>query len=161
MNFKSSLPTSMTKPKRTTRPHGSVKKLAESLGITTRRVSDLLREGMPDDPAAAKQWRAEHSGGSSAERLREERILLLQSQRRRIDLEHEVEAGRYLPAADVQASVIRIVGAARDAFLRMPHELPPRIEGLPAARIARVLHDEVVSILTELSNELTYADPAE
>ncbi len=148
-------------PKRTTRPHGSVKKLAEALGITTRRVSDLLRDGMPDDPEAALAWRAERSGGDgSADELRRERIKLIQSQRRKLDFEHQVEKGQYLAAASVRESTIRVISAARDRLLKLPAELPPQLEGLPPAAIARTLHSAVMDILTELSSELTYADPA-
>jgi hypothetical protein len=145
----------------TRRPSGTLNALESALGVSKRRVSALLRDGMPDDPEAALAWRAERSGGDgSADELRRERIKLIQSQRRKLDFEHAVEQGQYLAAAAVRESTVRVISAARDRLLKLPAELPPQLEGLPPAAIARTLHSAVMDILTELSSELTYAEPA-
>ncbi len=149
----------MSKPPTTRRPSGTLNALESALGISKRRVSALLAEGMPDDVESALAWRAERSGGDgSADELRRERIRLIQSQRRKLDFEHAVEQGQYLAAAAVRESTVRVISAARDRLLKLPAELPPQLEGLPPAAIARALHDAVMSILTELSNESAYVD---
>jgi phage terminase Nu1 subunit (DNA packaging protein) len=152
-----------TKPKRKTRPAGTLQPLAAALGITTRRVTSLLKAGMPDSVPEALQWRAaRETSDSSTGALRRERILLVRAQRQRLETESAVRAGELISCAEVRQSVYRVCRACRDEFLKLPHDLPPRLEGLPASQIAKVLRAEIVEILTRLSDESanSFGNPA-
>jgi hypothetical protein len=63
------------------------------------------------------------------------------------------ESRDLIPRGEVRESITRVVSAARGEILKLASDLPPRVEGLPAAKIARVIHDEVIAILSRLSDE--------
>jgi plasmid maintenance system antidote protein VapI len=138
---------------RSTRPAGAVKALADALEITPRRVSQLLKEGLPLDPEAAIAWRKRNQGGRSVEALREERIKLVKAQRQKLEEEAAARRGDLIPAGEVLESCHRAYSAARDELLKFVHDLPPRLEGLSAPRIQRILHAEVMGVLRRLSDE--------
>jgi phage terminase Nu1 subunit (DNA packaging protein) len=143
-----------TEPKRQTRPAGSLKPLAEALGVTPRRVSQLLAAGMPDDPEAAIRWKAaRETSDSSTAALRRERILLVRAQRQRVETENLVRVGELISSAEVRQSVYRVCRVVRDEFLKLGHDLPPRLEGLGAAAMSKLIRAEVIAILTRLSDE--------
>jgi phage terminase Nu1 subunit (DNA packaging protein) len=140
--------------RKTKRPDGTLNELAAALKIGKRRVSALLENGMPDDLAGALQWRADReSGDSSTAALRRERILLVRAQRQRVETENLVRVGELISSAEVRQSVYRVCRVVRDEFLKLPHDVPPRLEGLPASQIAKVLRAEIIAILTRLSDE--------
>jgi hypothetical protein len=130
--------------------------LATALNITVRRVGQLKKtEGMPcDSIQAAIAWRAQkQSGDTTAEALRGERIRLLRAQAERHETENEVRRGELLPIGTVQRDCVTVCSRARDRFLRMSHDLPPRLEGLPADKIAKIIHDEVTLTLKNLCRD--------
>ena len=131
------------------------KELATALNVTVRRVGQLKSEGMPADSiAAAIAWRQnKQAGDSSSETLRAERIRLVRAQAERHETENEVRRGELLPIGEVRADCIRVTTLARDRFLRMSHDLPPRLEGLSADRIAQIIHTEVVQTLEALCRD--------
>jgi len=45
---------------------------------------------------------------------------------------------------------MRVCSVARDRFLRLSDDLPPRLEGLTADKIAQIIHDEVTLTLENL-----------
>lgn len=144
----------MTKPTTARRPSGSVKKLAESLGISRRHCRDLLDSGMPLDPQAASRWRAEKSGtgdaASSAERLREERIRLVQEQRQREELENARRRGETMPRSEHIEISIRCATAAKLAFWSLIGILPPMLAGLTEIPIAGILETHFRQVLDRL-----------
>jgi hypothetical protein len=141
--------------KRQARPAGTLQPLAAALGITTRRVTSLLKAGMPDTVPEALQWRAaREASDSSTGALRRERILLVRAQRERLEMETKVRMGELICAAEVKQSVYRVCRACRDEFLKLAaNDIPPRLEGCNAAQIQKILKAEVIAILTRLSDE--------
>jgi phage terminase Nu1 subunit (DNA packaging protein) len=129
--------------------------LATALAVTVRRVGQLKSDGMPSDSIqAAIAWRAQkQSGDSTAEALRTERIRLLRAQAERHETENEVRRGQLLEIGDVQRDSMKVCSLARDRFLRLSFDLPPRLEGLSANMLAKVLHDEIVATLENLCRD--------
>lgn len=142
--------------RKTKRPDGTLNELVAALKIGKRRVSALLKLGMPDDPKAAIAWRKERESDGSVEALRKERILLVKAQREKIETETGVRRGELLPIGEVRQSIYRVCRAARDEFLKLAsNDLPPRLEGASASEIMKILKAEVHAILTRLSDETT------
>lgn len=61
---------------------------------------------------------------------------------------------------EVRESMTRVYSAVRGEMLKLPSDCAPRLEGLSASQIQALLRDEVISILTRLSDETSklYAD---
>ena len=129
--------------------------LATALGVSVRRVGQLKAENMPcDSIAAALAWREQQQhGDNTTEQLRAERIRLVRAQAERHETENEVRRGELLPIGEVRADCITVCSRARDRFLKMSNDLPPRLEGLTADRIAAIIHDEVVQTLENLCRD--------
>ena len=131
--------------------------LAAALGVSVRRVGQLKAEGLPCDTiAAAIAWRSQkQAGDNTAEALRGERIRLVRAQAERHEQENLVRLGELLPIGEVRADVVKVSTLARDRFLRMSHDLPPRLEGLSADKIAKIIHEEVTGTLEALCRDFT------
>lgn len=133
----------------------SNKELAEALGVSVRRVGQLKKEDMNcDSIPEAIAWRnRKQSGDNTAEALRAERIRLLRAQAERHEQENLVRSGQLLEIGHVQRDCVIVTSKARDRFLKMSHNLPPRLEGLSADKIEKIIHDEVVSTLENLCRD--------
>ena len=131
------------------------KQIAEALQISPRRVSQLILDGMPvDSIEAAQRWRQDRlAKDNTAEALRAERILLIRAQRHRAEIENDVRSGELLEIGEVRRDCVTVCSRARDRFLRMSHDLPPRLEGLSADRIAQIVHEEVTLTLEALCRD--------
>ena len=131
------------------------KQIAEALQISPRRVSQLILDGMPvDSIEAAQRWRQDRlAKDNTAEALRAERILLIRAQRHRAEIENDVRSGELLEIGEVRADCITVCSRARDRFLKLSNDLPPKLEGLSADRIAQIVHDEVTETLTNLCRD--------
>lgn len=146
--------------KRTTRPAGTLSLLVETLGVSKRRVSQLLTLGMPEDPVAALEWKtAREDGDDSSNALRKERILLVRAQREKIEHELRVKNEQTISRAEVVESITRVYSVVRNRLLQFSNELPPRLDGLGPAAMAQVLRDEVIAVLTDLSSNHPYENP--
>lgn len=142
-----------TKPHPPKRPDGTLNALTKALGIGKRRVSVLLSEGMPDTPAEALQWREHRENNSSVEELRRQRILLIQEQRKRAEIENAEREGRLIDAGQAQASANRCFSAARGEFMKLTNDLPGALVGLDAPQMQAVIREHIIEILTRLSDE--------
>lgn len=140
------------KPKR--RPSGTLAKLTEALGVSKRRVSTLLAEGMPDDVEGALAWRGEREGGDdSTAALRRERIRLIRIDQKRRQFELERAKKEWLPRSIIEEQQTRIGTVMRLALQQAESDLPPRLEGLPADRMSKVLRDYTTRLLEQLADE--------
>jgi phage terminase Nu1 subunit (DNA packaging protein) len=140
------------------RPNGTIQALATALKVGTRRVAQLLDEGMPDDVDGAQAWKTAKAGGDdSAAALRRERILLVRAQKERAVIENQARSGELVSAADVKAGTVHATSVARDRLMKFVNDLPPQLEGLEATAIAAILRREVNSILDHLSDPASYA----
>jgi phage terminase Nu1 subunit (DNA packaging protein) len=128
--------------------------LAAALGVTARRVRQLIVDGMPSHSLeAAMAWRKAESTSDSAEALRRARIKLVEAQREKVEIENARLSRELLPEKEVREKIIRVVSAIRSEFTKLPSELPPRISGLAEPAIQRVLRDEIYAVLDRLSDE--------
>ncbi len=144
-----------------TTPKITLKTLAAGLGLSTRRTSELKRLGMScDSVESAKAWRDRQSGGNSVETLRARRIQVLEETRLKLKMENDVRAGKLIDSDEVQTSVMNTMAGARLALTKaLLHDAPPRLEGLPANRIARELKGVLMDILNQLSHAPFYDSP--
>lgn len=131
----------------------TVRELAEALGVSIRRVSQLKNEGMPvETVSSAIAWRsAREMAGDSAERLRLERIQLVKEQRRRIELENAVRREELVDRDSVFRSSVSIHTRLRLKLSQaVRNDLPPRLAGLDAPQISTVLREWVDELLENL-----------
>ena len=131
--------------------------LAAALNVTVRRVGQLKAENMPGDSIpAALAWRNQkQSGDSTADALRAERIRLLRAQAERHEQENLVRSGQLLELGQVKNDCLIVCGKARDRFLSMSNELPPKLTGLATEKIAEIIHIEVTGTLEALCRDFT------
>ena len=101
-------------------------------------------------------WRQNKlAGDSSTEALRTERIRLVRAQAERHEVENEVRRGELLEKGDVQRDCITVCSRARDRFLKLSNDLPPRLMGLTENQVAQIIHDEVTETLENLCRDFT------
>jgi hypothetical protein len=65
------------------------------------------------------------------------------------------ESRDLISVGEVRESITRVVSAARGEVLKLASDLPPRLEGLGAAQMQKIIHAEIIAILTRLSDEST------
>jgi hypothetical protein len=63
------------------------------------------------------------------------------------------ETRELVPAGEVRQSMTRAVAAARGELLKLSADLPPRLDGLSAARMQPVIREAVIEVLTRLADE--------
>jgi hypothetical protein len=71
----------------------------------------------------------------------------------KIAVQVRAESRDLIPRGEVRESITRVISAARGEILKLASDIPPRVEGLPAAKTARIIHDEIIAILSRLSDE--------
>jgi phage terminase Nu1 subunit (DNA packaging protein) len=144
------------KKKSSPKPSGapSQAELSAALGVSDRRVRQLIVDGMPSHSLeSAMAWRKAEATSDSAEALRRARIKLVEAQREKVEIENARLSRELLPEKEVREKIIRVVSAIRSEFTKLPSELPPRISGLAEPAIQRILRDEIYSVLDRLSDE--------
>lgn len=150
-------------PNQTTNPPApTIKSIADALNLTPRRVGQLRQAGMPvTSIQAAQDYRNKKppEGMISTDELRAARYHLIKSQRERIDLENRLRAGELCLAADAFADGLAVGTAVKRAFLQLVNDIPPVLEGLPAAQIARVLREKFTDVLRNFQTGKYFTDP--
>ena len=70
------------------------------------------------------------------------------------------ESRELVPVGEVRAAMTRVTSAARAEILKLAADMPPRLEGLDAAAMQKILRDAIHEILTRLSDETSklYSD---
>ena len=135
----------------------TVKALATALGVTPRRIGQLKSEGMPcHSLEAALAWRAAQTDSNSVEKLRAERILLVQEQRAKIAIENAVRRNELVPAGQVQAAAHVVADVSRSRLLKLAADLPPRLEGLNATAMQKIIREAVTEVCRYLSDPKSY-----
>jgi len=128
--------------------------LASAIGVSRRRIRQLIADGMPTTTLeAALVWRKAETVSDSADELRRARIALVKSQRERIEIENAKLRGELIPISQMMQDILTAVSAIRAEFLKLESELPPRLEGLPPQAMQRILRTEIHGILGRLSDE--------
>lgn len=62
-------------------------------------------------------------------------------------------SGDLVPVGEVKENIVKIVSSARGELLKMAADLPPRLEGMPTGKVQKIIRDEVIAVLTRLSDE--------
>jgi phage terminase Nu1 subunit (DNA packaging protein) len=145
----------------------SITRLAELFQVSRKTIYQWRnegRQGVPEkvgtkeDVAAWRSWFAANpSAGHYDGKPRRDRETLL-CEKLEIEIaikqaEYQREIGELIPTAEVRESVIRVYSAVRAELLKLPSDCAPRIEGLSASAIQKFLREEIVAILTRLSDE--------
>jgi hypothetical protein len=63
------------------------------------------------------------------------------------------ETRELVPAGEVRQSITKVVAAARGEILKLSADLPPRLEGLSAAKMQPLIRESVIEVLTRLADE--------
>jgi phage terminase Nu1 subunit (DNA packaging protein) len=142
----------MKTPPSNRRESGTVTKLAKALGFTPRHTQTLLKQGMGDTLAEARQWLSERENSDSAAALRRERIGLVRAQRLAAEQANQRAAGELIARADAVADHVRI-GSAVACFIRaLERELPQLCLGLPLAQSAPLVKKRVRLLQSQLAD---------
>jgi len=147
-------------PEKQTTP--SLKTIAEALGVSVRRVSQLHAGGMPTDSVeSALSYRARKSteGTISTDRLRAERFRLIAAQAAKVETENAKIRGELIPAADAHASGMAIGYAMKSLLLGMLNNLPPVLAGLDEIGIFKVLKKEFYGMLDDMHRQRFFDSP--
>lgn len=150
---------------KTKRPNGTITRLSEALGVTPRRVSSLLADGMPETIAEAMAFRGMASDNSepvsddSPAELRRRRIALLTRQEEKLAVEIAVRKGKLIDRGEVFAASLYYHSKAKAQLLTLPNSLPGRLAGLSEAHMSKVIRDAIIEILTDLSEASTPYEP--
>jgi hypothetical protein len=72
----------------------------------------------------------------------------------------QTDTRELVPVGEVRQSMTRVCSAARGELMKLTSDLPPRLEGLPASSMSKIIKAEIIAILTRLSDETSalYAD---
>jgi phage terminase Nu1 subunit (DNA packaging protein) len=140
--------------------------LARLLGIARGTVSNLASDGvLPrdgrgtfDPPKAVQAYikykvASSTAGDENVASLTAERSRLARLKADRAEIEAKTMAAELVPAADVQAAWLKIVGVVRSRILAIPTKLAARIIGLKTpAEAQALLKQEIDAALTDISN---------
>jgi phage terminase Nu1 subunit (DNA packaging protein) len=139
-------PKTTRKPASTRRADGSLNRLCEALGLSKRRVSELLKQGMPDDPQAALAWRDARESDDSAAALRRERIGLVRAQRLAVELANKKAQGELVSRIEWETDTVRIASAIRSMLRAFEVQLPQLCLGLTLSQSAPLVRQRLRQI---------------
>lgn len=149
----------------------SVQVVAAALGITTRRVQQLAKEGMPQlargeyDLGACVAWyvagrEAAAKQEAAPTTLEEAKLRLINAQADKAELEHQVAQRQYLHIDDVEKLVRQPLERVRARLLSLPSKVAPQVPPVDTLAGARVLlEDAVREVLSELQAEAAVFEP--
>jgi hypothetical protein len=123
-----------TKPTR-----GSLAKLAKTSGIPYGTLSRWKREGTDIFNAEALAERMARIKQAPCENITQARLLKLQLEAERLQLQLDVERGKFVCGATMKTEGIRIGGVIGSTLDRLAQELPPQLAGRTAPEIAVIL----------------------
>jgi hypothetical protein len=155
-------PKTTRKPASTRRADGSLNRLCEALGLSKRRVSELLKQGMPDDPQAALAWRDARESDDSAAALRRERIGLVRAQRLAVELANQKAQGELVSKNEVISDHIKIGAAVASFIRRWEREIPQVCLGLTLPQsmpLVKAKTRELQNLLADMESEFWKTQP--
>jgi len=122
---------------------------AARFGVSARRLHQLKKAGVDifNDPELAACLTPKAEGNSDAERLLHARMIRAEHAAAREKLKLDLEARGVVSRAVVEAEAARLGVVLRSLLLKLPSDLPPRLEGCNATEIHKVLFAEVCEIL--------------
>jgi hypothetical protein len=154
----------MNKPSSKRRESGTVAKLAKALGFTPRHCGTLLKSGMPDTIAEARQWLSEREDNDSAAALRKERIGLVRAQRLAAELANQKAKGELVAKTQVQAYLVQIAMATQSFLRRYEREIPQVCLGLTLPQsmpLVKARTRELQNLLADTESEFWKTIPTD
>lgn len=134
--------------------------LAEVFGVTPRRVSQMVAEGLPrlpkggHDLADACRWycaRLKNQAASTRGELAQGRARLATAKASREELELAARRGELTDTAAARTAVFNTARRARDMLLALPDRVAPLVAGqTDLHEIIRILTDEVRRVCVEI-----------
>jgi hypothetical protein len=158
-----SRPKTTREPASTKRADGTLNELVRALGIQKRRVSELLKIGMPDDIQGATAWRAARENDDTAAALRRERIGLVRAQRLHAELANQKAQGELVHRNEVIADHIKIGAAVASFIRRWQREIPQICLGLPLNQslpLVKARTRELQDLLSNMQSEFWNSQPS-
>jgi len=135
--------------------------LADVFGVTPRRVSQMVAEGLPrlpkggHDLADACRWyctRLKNQAASTRGELAQGRARLATAKASREELELAARRGELIDAEAARITIFNTVRRARDMLLAVPDRVAPLVVGqTDAHEVHRTLTDEMRRVCVELS----------
>jgi phage terminase Nu1 subunit (DNA packaging protein) len=144
------------KPRSKKRADGTLNELCQALNLGKRRVSELLRQGMPDDPKAARAWRDARESDDSATALRRERIGLVKAQRLAVELANKKAQGELVSRIEVETDTVRIASAMKAMLRALEVQLPQLCLGRTLSQSAPLVRQrlrEIQNAFADMSAE--------
>jgi hypothetical protein len=120
----------MTKKQAPRRADGTLTAICKTLNLSKRRVSELLKQGMPSDPQGAVEWRNAKENDDSTAELRRRRIALLREQERLARIKADEADGLLISRAEVERQHVAIAMATQAFLRRWEREIPALCLGL-------------------------------
>ncbi len=140
------------KPRPPKRADGTLNALCKTLNLGKRRVSELLKQSMPDDPQAALAWRRAREDDDTAAALRKERIGLVRAQRLAAELANQRAACELVPRSEVLADSVRIASAMQAFLRKIEKDLPQLCLGLTLSQSAPLVKARIREIQQAFSD---------
>ena len=153
--------TKKTRPSR--RADGTLNALCETLNLSKRRVSELLKQGMPSDPQAARAWRDAKQNDDTAAALRKERIGLVRAQRLAVELANKKAQGELVSRTEVETDTVRIASAMKAMLRAFEVQLPQLCLGLTLSQSAPLVRQrlrEIQNAFADMSAEYWKGKPS-
>ncbi len=159
-----SRPKTTRKPASPRRADGTLNALCKALGLSKRRVSELLSQGMPDDPQAALAWRDARQNEDTAADLRRERIGLVKAQRVAAELANAKAKGLLVAKTEVESYLVQIAAATQSFLRRWEREVPAICAGLTATQsmpLVKAKTRELQNLLADTESEFWNTQPTD
>lgn len=132
--------------------------IAAKLAVSPRRVSQLKGLGMPvHSIESALAWRMQEemktTSSGSADELRREKIRLTQRQSERIELQLEIERGKYISREECQAYAGQLAIVIKAGLLALEKEIPCAIQGLPSSQVQPKVRELIRGVLEMMADQ--------
>jgi hypothetical protein len=141
-----------TKTRPAKRPDGTIPALASALRVSHRRVSAMLKQGCPDDPQAALEWREARENDDSVVELRRRKIAVLTQQERLAKIKADEADGLLVSRAECREAWTKLATALGRALQMAAREIPNACLGLPISKSLPKAKEKMNAIQTMLSD---------
>lgn len=89
---------------------------------------------------------------NKATKIEDVKLLKEKAHGMKLALEADATAGKLIPLREAKEGVVRIVSELKSRLLKMPSDLAPRAEGLEAAKVEKVIKEELYLKLEEFAD---------
>lgn len=142
----------------------STSELAQILGLTERRIQQLVGEGMPRIANGRFDLRAcvrfyigllhDRLDENSSETIVKEKIRLYRARAEKAEVESLKLRQSSLDAESVRQDALRVAQFIREAFLSLPGRLAPDLGDKPVAYVKNILEKVVLETLNSVAEKL-------